>query len=73
MRNIMDANILLETGNAECRELQADEVDFVSGGHDSVHYALNFGAVQVQFNMNTGCWSLWSGGDEFAYGGGKNC
>ena len=65
----MHAKLLPVIGNAGCRELQADEVDLVSGGHDNIHYALDFGAVQVQFNMNTGSWSLWSGGDEFAYGG----
>lgn len=63
----MEANFLATIGNAECPELKADEVDLVSGGyvHDGVHYQLRLG-VGIQFNMKTGCWSLWDGGEEFA-------
>ena len=69
----MDADTRPAPLNAERREPTAHEADLVSGGHDNIHYALNLGAAQVQFNVNTGCWSLWSGGDEVAYGGGDNC
>ncbi|MDP2354446.1 MAG: hypothetical protein Q8M31_00045 [Beijerinckiaceae bacterium] len=55
----------------EIRELNVAELDLVSGG-SRVQIRLP-GQVSVQLNTATGCWSVWLGGKESAYGGGGHC
>ena len=55
----------------EIRELNIAELDLVSGGS---RVAIRLpGQVSVQLNTETGCWSVWLSGKEYAYGGGDHC
>ena len=55
----------------ESRELNGAELDLVCGG-TRVEARLP-GQVSVQLNTETGCWSVWLSGKEYAYGGGDHC
>ena len=55
----------------QIRALNVAELDQV-GGASRVAIRLP-GQVSVQLNTQTGCWSVWLGGKEFAYGGGGHC
>jgi hypothetical protein len=55
----------------EIRHLNVAELDLVSGG-ERVAVKLP-GQVSVQLNTDTGCWSVWLAGKEYAYGGGDRC
>ena len=55
----------------EIRELNVAELDLASGG-SRIDVRLP-GRVYVQLNTETGCWSVWLGGKETAYGGGNHC
>jgi hypothetical protein len=57
--------------NTEFRELNVDELDLATGG-TRVSIPMG-GQVKVQLNTETGCWSVWLGKQETAYGGGPDC
>jgi hypothetical protein len=57
--------------NTEIRELNIDELDLVTGG---ARLSIPMGGqTKIQFNTDTGCWSVWLAGKETAYGGGPDC